>query len=57
MQTVVGKLAKDFGISLVLRYESDEIDPANRGDAVNDSPRKEAGQPIHSGLLWLIGVV
>lgn len=34
MQDVVGSLANQHGISLVLRFESEEIDPDNRPDVI-----------------------
>jgi Skp family chaperone for outer membrane proteins len=34
MQTIVGSLANQYGISLVLRFDSEKIDPNNRADVI-----------------------
>jgi Skp family chaperone for outer membrane proteins len=34
MQSVVGSLAEQHGIVMVLRFDSEEIDPSNRGDVI-----------------------
>jgi Skp family chaperone for outer membrane proteins len=34
MQSVVGQIAGQHGISLVLRFDSEEIDPANRAEVI-----------------------
>ena len=34
MQTAVAKIAQQYGISLVLRFDSEEIDPTNRGEVI-----------------------
>ena len=40
MQNVVGSLANKFGITLVLRFDSAEIDPENRGEVIKGVNRQ-----------------